>query len=77
MPDSYGSGYLALPQGPGHRVRICGAGGCLVMTSNDAGPSKGMQREGRIADIGVESWEHICGLPRSRGLCRVTVEDIA
>ena len=38
MPERYGARYLALPQGPGFRARICGAGGCLTMTSTDAGP---------------------------------------
>jgi len=74
MPERYGARYLALPAGPGHRVRICGAGGCAVMTSNDSGPDRAMQRAGRVADIGVLAWEAICGLPRSAGLCRVKVE---
>ena len=74
MPERYGARYLALPDGRGHRVRICGKGGCMTMTSNDAGPSKRMQRRGRIADIGVLAWERICGVPRSVGLCRITVE---
>ena len=73
MPERYGARYLALPQGPGHRVTICGAGGCLPMTSTDAGPSKAMQRAGRVADIGVLAFERICGLPRSAGLCKVTI----
>ena len=73
MPERYGARYLALPAGPGHRVRICGAGGCAVMTSNDSGPDRAMQRAGRVADIGVLAWEAICGLPRSAGPCRVTV----
>jgi len=73
MPERYGRTYLALPQGPGHRVTICGAGGCLTMTSTDAGPSKASQRRGRVADIGVLTFERICGVPRSAGLCRVTV----
>jgi len=73
MPPRYGARYLALPQGPGHRVTICGAGGCLTMTSTDAGPSKASQRAGRVADIGVLAWERICGVPRSAGLCRVTI----
>jgi len=72
MPEKYGDDYLALPQGPGHTVTIC-AKRCLTMTSNDAGPDKAMQRKGRVADIGVKAWEHICGLPRSAGLCPVTI----
>ena len=73
MPERYGSRYLALPRGPGVRVRICGKGGCLTMTSTDAGPDRAMQRAGRVADIGVLAWERICGVPRSRGLCKVTI----
>ena len=73
MPERYGARYLALPQGPGHRVTICGKGGCLTMTSTDAGPSKASQRAGRIADIGVLAFERICGVNRSVGLCKVSV----
>ena len=72
MPEKYGDDYLALPQGPGHTVTICGKR-CVTMTSNDAGPDKAMQRKGRVADIGVRTWEYICGLPRSAGLCPVTI----
>ena len=72
MPERFGSAYLALPGGPGIRVTICGRR-CLTMTSTDAGSSKAMQRAGRIADIAVRKWEYICGVPRSVGLCPVTV----
>lgn len=72
MPPKYGDDYLALPEGPGHTVTIC-AERCRTMTSTDAGPDRAMQRRGRVADIGVRAWEYICGVPRSRGLCRVTV----
>jgi hypothetical protein len=72
MPERFGAHYLALPGGPGISVVICGIR-CLAMTSTDAGPSLAMQRAGRVADIGVRSWEYICGLPRSAGLCPVTV----
>jgi hypothetical protein len=74
---SYGPRYLALPVGPGHRVEICGAGGCVTRTSNDAGPDLEMQRAGRIADLSLADWEHVCGLPALRGTCPVTVEDPA
>lgn len=73
MPERFGVGYLALPGGRGIRVRICGAGGCVTMTSTDAGPSLAGQRMGRVADIGVRTWERVCRLPRSRGVCWVTV----
>ena len=42
-------------------VRRCGASG---------GTS---YRRGRVVDIGVLAFERICGVPRSAGLCRVTV----
>ena len=69
-------GWLALPQGPGVRVRICGAGGCVVRTSTDAGPSLAMQRQGRIVDLDVTDFETVCGVPWTRGLCTVVVTAI-
>lgn len=74
MGSTQGFGYLALPQGPGHRVRICGAGGCVDRTSTDAGPDKAMQRAGRVADLYVGDFVTVCGKPASAGLCTVTVE---
>jgi hypothetical protein len=76
IASTYGpgwDGWLALPEGPGVRVRICGAGGCVVQTSTDAGPSLAMQRRGRVADLDVPTFETVCGVPWTRGLCRVTV----
>ena len=76
VASTYGpgwDGWLALPEGPGVRVRICGAGGCLVRTSTDAGPSLAMQRKGRIVDLDVPTFEAVCGVPWTAGLCRVTV----
>lgn len=75
MPARFGPDYLALPAGPGYTVRICAAR-CLVMTSNDAGPDRAMQRAGRVADLAVEAWEYVCGLPRSRGLCEVSISTV-
>ncbi len=72
MPERFGPAYLALPEGPGIRVRICAAT-CLVMVSTDAGPDLASQRAGRVADIGVLAWERITGLPRGRGLAAVTL----
>ena len=69
-------GWLALPQGPGVHVRICGAGGCVVRTSTDAGPSLAMQRRGRIADLDVRTFEAVCGVPWTVGLCLVVVQPI-
>jgi hypothetical protein len=69
-------GWLALPQGPGVHVRICGAGGCVLRTSTDAGPSLAMQRQGRIADLDVATFEAVCGVPWTAGLCSVTVTPI-
>ena len=72
MPECYGAAYLALPEGAGVRVTICAAT-CVTLTSTDAGPSLAMQRAGRVADVGVLTWERVCGRPRAVGLCRVTV----
>ena len=73
MPERFGATYLALPEGAGHRVTICGAAACVTLTSCDAGPSLAMQRAGRTVDLGVLTWEYVTGLPRSRGLAWVTV----
>ena len=76
VASTYGpgwDGWLALPEGPGVSVRICGAGGCVTRTSNDAGPDLAMQRAGRIVDLDVPTFEAVCGVPWTRGLCRVTV----
>ena len=72
MGSGFGSAYLALPEGPGHRVRIC-AKRCWTMTSTDAGPSLSMQRDGRVCDLNDDRWAYITGLPLSRGLGWVTV----
>lgn len=71
MPEKYGARYLALPQGAGHRVRVCGVR-CITIRSNDIGPVQRIFPD-RVADLGVVLWEQVCGLPRSRGLCPVTV----
>jgi hypothetical protein len=73
MGSGFGHRYLALPGGPGIRVRICAAR-CLVMTSTDAGPALFEQRAGRIADLNEWAWSYVSGLPLSRGLAHVTVE---
>jgi hypothetical protein len=59
----HGRFYLAIPDGPGVRVRICGPAGCLDRTSTDAGPALHMQRAGRIADLNSVDWERISGVP--------------
>lgn len=73
MGNSQGPRYLALPIGPGYRVRISGAGGSVVMVSTDAGPSLQMQRQGRVADLSRATFEFVCGLPASAGLCPVSI----
>lgn len=76
VASTYGyDGLLALPEGPGHRVRVCGPAACIVRTSNDAGPSKAMQRAGRIVDLGATDFNIVCGCRwQTKGLVRVTVE---
>lgn len=73
MPERYGARYLALPEGAGHRVTVCGAAACVTMTSNDAGPSLAMQRKGRIVDLSAALFKRVTGLPLSRGIAWVTV----
>jgi hypothetical protein len=65
-------GYLALPAGPGIHVRICGAGGCIDRVSNDTGPVPSLHR---VADLDVADFEKVCGVPWTRGLCRVSVQE--
>jgi len=72
MGSTQGSGYLALPEGPGKEVAIIGPRDCIERTSTDAGPDKAMQRQGRVADLYVGDFEQICG-PRTLGLCRVII----
>lgn len=67
--ESHGPGYLAIPIGPGYRVRVCGPAACVVMRSTDAGPNHERLEAGRIADVAVGTWERICGVPRRFGLC--------
>lgn len=69
---SHGPRYLAIPAGPGHDVVVC-AVRCLRLISTDAGPDRAMQRAGRIGDLAVELWEHVCDVPRSAGLCEATI----
>lgn len=74
VDPAYGPKYLALPQGPGHLVRICGDAGCVTRISNDAGPDRAMQRAGRVADLSHRDFAIVCGCdPYVRGLTRVTV----
>ncbi len=65
-------GYLALPSGPHRRATICGPVGCVTRVSTDAGPSKAMQRQGRVADLSIYDFATICGDP-GMGICHVRV----
>lgn len=70
----YGSRYLALPGGPGLRVRVCSASKCLMRTSTDAGPALFLQRQGRVADLSRADFRTLCGCrPELVGLIHVTV----
>lgn len=73
MGSGFGRTYLALPEGPGHRVRICAAR-CLDMISTDAGPALFEQRAGRIADLNDWAWHYITGKPLDAGLAWVRIE---
>jgi hypothetical protein len=65
-------GYLALPVGRSRRATICGPLACVTRVSTDAGPSKAMQRQGRVADLSIYDFATICGDP-GMGLCHVRV----
>jgi len=67
------AGYLALPEGRGIRVEVCGPAGCILRTSNDAGPNRAMQRKGRIVDLNVRDFEIVCGCSWTSGLTEVRV----
>ena len=71
-------GWIAWPKGPGFRLHVCGPADCRDVTSNDAGPDLEMQRapHNRIIDLDVRTFESVCGVPWTRGLCRVTVEPL-
>lgn len=70
----HGSRYLAIPEGPGHRVRIIGPAGAVTVTSTDAGPALFRQRQGRIGDLALGLWARVCGRSRiPRGYCDATI----
>lgn len=72
---SYGPEYLALPEGPGVTVRICGPAACVTRTSTDAGPDLAMQRARRVADLSFADFAEVCGCdPWLVGLTPVTVD---
>ena len=61
---------MRLPRGS--VVDIHGPGGdWLGAVVNDYGPSKA---GGKVADIALGHWKHVCGLPASAGVCTVTIE---
>jgi hypothetical protein len=66
MGPGYPDSYLALPIGPGHRVRLCGPRACVIATSTDAGPNRAMLEAGRIADVSEALFRTLCCDP-SRG----------
>jgi hypothetical protein len=66
-------GWTAIPEGPGYRIRVCGPSDCAVRLTTDAGPSLAMQREGRIVDLDVPTFEAVCGVRWTMGLCPVSV----
>jgi hypothetical protein len=44
-----------------------------VVVTTDSGPDRAMQREGRIVDLDVTTFERVAGVPWTVGLTRVTV----
>ena len=71
---SFGNLYLAIPEGPGRRVKICVSGRCIERVSTDAGPALFRQREGRVADVSWSDFRYLCQCnPSVIGLLRVQV----
>ena len=66
---SHGDRYLAIPEGPGYRVLVCGPAACLERFSTDAGPVKSLQRAGRLGDLSARDWLTVCGVELRFGLC--------
>lgn len=75
--STYGDGYagfLALPEGGGIRVKVCGPATCIIRISNDAGPNKAMQRKGRVIDLNSRDFNIVCGCSWNvKGTVEVTV----
>ena len=72
---SHGDRYLALPDGPGVRVRICAGGRCVDRVSTAAGPALFRQRQGRVADLSYVDFAFLCRCrPELVGLLRVSIE---
>lgn len=70
---TYGTRYLAIPEGPGVTVRIC-TDHCIVRISTDAGPALSMQRLGRVADLSYVDFADLCRCdPRLVGTMRVSM----
>jgi hypothetical protein len=66
-------GWIAWPDGPGWRLRVCGPGGCVVVVTTDSGPDRAMQRAGRIVDLDVATFERVAGASWTVGLTKVKV----
>lgn len=76
IASTYGpgwDGWIAWPNGPGWRLRVCGPAACRTVVSTDAGPDKAMQRAGRVIDLDIPTFEAIAGGSWRRGLVHVTV----
>ena len=66
---SHGPRYLAIPEGRGWLVMVCGPADCFLRVSTDAGPVLSLQRAGRIGDLSAVDFERACGVSTSFGLC--------
>ena len=75
---SFGSRYLAIPEGPGVRVVVCAQlhrDRCVTRTSTDAGPALFMQRAGRVADLSFVDFAALCRCdPPDVGTIPVSIE---
>ncbi len=76
IASTYGPGFnglLALPEGPGHKVKVCGPKASITKVSNDTGPNHAMQLLGRVVDLDVPSFQIVCGCAWTIGLVKVSV----
>jgi len=65
----FSEAWVAIPRGPGWRIRVTGPGGSRTLVTTDKGPTV----PGRIVDLPVRAFRAICGVPWTVGLCSVSV----
>lgn len=76
IASTYGpgfDGYIASPDWPrGSILEICGPGACVLRVTNDVGPDQSIHPD-RVVDLDVQTFEVVCAVDWTRGLCPVVV----